>query len=84
MQMAVHFSAFDLIVLLMADLSVESCHWSTEEIYPRSPDETKEEEQAEKGKKIQRKGYCSTQSQILKIQIYCRKNVQQQEIDFVS
>lgn len=80
----VHFSLFYLIVSLMAGFSVESCQWWAEETYPRAPDETKEERQVEKRKKIQRKGYCATKAQILEIQICCRKNGQQQELYFVS
>lgn len=52
-----HFSAFYLIFSLMAGFSVDVCHGSAEEAYTRAPDETKEERQAEKGEKNQRKAY---------------------------
>lgn len=52
-----HFSAFYLIFSLMAGFSVDICHGSAEEAYARAPEETKEERQAEKGEKNQRKAY---------------------------
>ena len=48
----IHFSAFHLIVSLMADSSVESCQQSAEETFTRPTDETKEKRQVEEGKKI--------------------------------
>lgn len=74
---------FNLIGSLMAGFAVESCQRPAEETCPRAPAETEEERQVEKGKESQREGHRSTKTQVIKVQIYCRKS-QPQDLYFVS